>query len=78
MSIPQTSAQLLGNRTKCVNCLEVFSTESNYEAHRDGDYDQGRTCLLPQNISMKIVQTSTGSIWKSDKEFNWGSQNDKV
>ena len=70
--MPMTDRKLIGNRCKCAVCGEVFSTERNFELHRYGDYSEGRTCLLPQTVNLRRVQTNTGSVWKSNKTMDEG------
>lgn len=61
-----TNGKLTGNRCKCVVCGEVFSTESNFNKHRVGQYGFDRKCLNPASANLRIVSTSTGTIWKGE------------
>jgi len=57
-------AKLTGKRCGCPTCGEVFSTESNFERHRVGDYRSGRVCVAPETVGLNLVETATGSVWK--------------
>ena len=70
----QTNAKLTGNRSKCPVCGEVFSTLRNFESHRYGDYTEGRKCLDPQDAGLRIVHTSTGSLWKMESTYDWSNK----
>lgn len=58
------TAKLTGKRCGCPTCGEVFSTESNFERHRVGNYQDGRTCVDPSSVGLNRVETSTGPVWK--------------
>ena len=72
--MPKSTGKLLinSNRSKCVVCGEVFSTERNFDLHRTGSYSNDRKCLDPQTVGLQLVGTSTGSVWKG--KFNGESK----
>ena len=58
------TAQLTGKRCGCSVCGQVFSTEANFERHRVGNYQEGRTCADPASVGLNRVHTATGYVWK--------------
>lgn len=60
----KTEAVLTGKRCKCPVCHEVFSTESNFNRHRKGEYGVNRHCINPEDVGLVIVSLSSGTVWK--------------
>ena len=54
---------LTGKQCQCVVCGEVFSTESNFDLQRFGDYPLGRYCLPPESANLVQRQTQNGVVW---------------
>lgn len=63
---------LTGKQCQCVVCGEVFSTESNFDLHRFGDYAVGRYCLPPESANLVQRITQNGVVWcqPSTTSFN--------
>jgi len=43
---------LTGKRCQCPTCERVFSTEQNFDRHRQGEFGS-RVCLDPLTVGMK-------------------------
>ncbi len=41
-----------GNQCQCTVCKCSFSTERNFEKHREGSYAEGRRCVEPSSVGL--------------------------
>lgn len=60
---------MTGKQCQCVVCNRIFSTERNYEKHRQGSYEEGRICLNPEDLD--LVKKENG-VWygKPSSSYN--------
>jgi len=58
-------APLIGDkRAKCSVCGCVFSTDSNFDQHRQGDHAlQTRHCLPPESVGLVLKQVAGGVLY---------------
>lgn len=64
-----STANLTGKRCQCTVCGEIFSTETNFEKHRKGDYSKGRECVNPVDVGLVLGNTATGTVWQMPSRF---------
>lgn len=64
-SNPRTRARLVlnGRRCQCPTCKEYFSTITNFEKHRVGDYATGKVCVDPESVGMAIATAGSSTYW---------------
>ena len=59
----RTNAPATNKRCICRGCGEVFSTLSNFDRHRVGNYQDGRTCADPESVGLEIKTGPNGTWW---------------
>lgn len=58
----RTNAKPTNKRCICPTCNEVFSTLSNFDRHRVGDWDS-KQCVYPEFVGLEIKQGAGGTWW---------------
>ena len=54
----------------CVVCHQSFSTDRNFEDHRTGDYEVGRRCYSPTELSALTLLPSGRLRFKASAQKN--------
>jgi len=59
----RTTAPPTHKRCVCPSCGEVFSTIANFDRHRVGKHENGRTCAEPESVGLEIKHGPKGTWW---------------